>query len=129
MSSGGNWDRRVIWTNPDEERERLCHEVKADRIEDRFLSAIIDTVVDTIGIEWKDKNAVKSILRVAIGEQIYDLLEQYLNGSLDRMKGNFEQEFGLDKKDIKIDYEHATHAKFSSIIKAIKDKHNIRSGT
>lgn len=127
MIPGMRWDRKVIWMNPDEKREGQCHEVKVDNIEDRFLSAITDTVVEAMGIEWKDKIVVKNILQTAIGEQIYDLLEQFLNGSLDRMKPNFKVEFGLDDNDnVKIDYDYATHAKFSSIIKAIKNKHFIK---
>lgn len=100
-----------------------CEEKPID-YDENFLSIICDYIVEILRINWKDRETVKNLFYSALENKVCSrdgLLEQFLNSQLDIIAESIKRNFELDK-DLKVDYGHATHAKFSTILEVIKEK-------
>jgi len=97
-------------------------EISAKNYEKKFIKEICQMIANSLQINWSDRRIVESLLYTSLG-RISDrdgLLEQYLHSQLDEILERFKKEFELSD-DVKTDYSHATHAKFKSLITAIKE--------
>lgn len=93
-------------------------------IEEKFLDLICEMVVSSFKVSWQDRPLMRNVLSSVLHDAVCQrggLLEQYLHSQLDILAKTIEREFGLDK-DLKIDYNHCTHAKLDSLIQAIIEK-------
>ncbi len=110
------------------ESEGVSNEISnRDRPEEKLLDSLIKGIVDILDINWKDRTVFKAVLRKTMclaGVLDRDgLFTQFLHANLDEIKRRLVTDLDIPK-DTPIDYDHAPHAKFSSIVDAIKVKLN-----
>ena len=100
-------------------------EVMPRDYEKAFLKHLCFAVTEGLRIPFAQQqiftDMLFSILEHTVINNNDGLLKQYLHSQLDITKNTIVREFGLSG-DIKTDYSHATHAKFNSLISAIKEK-------
>lgn len=106
----------LIWRP---KRDDVLCEVMPKRIEDSAVREIIEKVVESLRIAYDERDFVKRPLTTATEKTIKQILEEYLCSQLERIGETFEKELNIESK---VNYEHATHAKFADIIKEIKEK-------
>jgi len=91
----------------------------------KFALAVVNIVCNALRITSRDERIVEALLLEKIESSFTkrgELLEQYLHTQLDILANTLKREFGLNN-DIGVNYDHATHAKFNDIIKAIQEKY------
>lgn len=102
----------------------LISEELTDDYEVKFAKIVARIVADILDVNYNDRRIVEGLVFVAIKKHFVAkgmLLEQYLHTQLDRIAQTIRSEFGISD-DVSVNYSHATHAKFSDLIKAIKEK-------
>lgn len=110
-----------IWQNRDDAKPLLGCVEKSESmgtsLDDRFIRTLVELITEVCNISWKDRDITARCLKSAIGENVRSYLEAYLNGNLEILAKTMNREFGIKEK---VDYKHAVHAKFNSIIKRIQ---------
>jgi hypothetical protein len=109
--------------NTDSSEGCVC-ESKAPDFEEKFLTLLCDRLCELFKISWEQRPLVRNLLYAVLKDDICSrggLLEQYLHSQLDKVLNSFVTKFELDKS-LKLNYTYASHAKFNSVIDAIKDK-------
>lgn len=102
--------------------EGSCEIGRNDK-EKQFTSLVVDSLMDTLQINWNDRRIVSALLNTALtkvftGSRRDGLLEQYLHTQLDIIAESKKREYELNN-DIDVDYGHATHAKLNGIFNAL----------
>ena len=114
----------------DEDQDFPC-ESNRKNYENLFISAIADTISNVLDISYREQRIVNSLLITCLKETINGrykepgLLQQYLASQLDILAESLIGELDLPK-DTKVNHGHVTYAKFSDIIKVIKNKHGTK---
>ena len=100
-----------------------CCENSTPRIEQDFVNEICELVIEALNVNYNERRLVKPLLVKSITEKVNNnykelgLLQQFeayvLETSIERLK----KEFNLISE---INHSHATHAKFSDIVKELK---------
>ena len=87
----------------------------------RVVNAICDDVINALNIEYDSRNIVVRLLRSVLLPKIADhndgYLKQYLHSQLDILAKSVRSALGV-KDSVGVNYNYATHAKFSDILKA-----------
>lgn len=109
----------------DGKNELANAESAGDRIEEKFVDAICELVADALNIRHREKRNFVALLKNNIEDKIKGsdkFLEQYFNNELRKTLPRFKNELDLPD-DIDIVESHASHAKLSIVIEAIKEKY------
>ena len=131
--------------------ESLGCEIAGSNCEEEFTRIMSKIIAEKLDINWVDRTVFEKLIYTQLKECLCSgrdaLLEQYLHTQLDIIARTFNDEFDLknmtdaeknqmpqnrgetttDAEGIGVNYGHATHAKLSSIIEAIKIKNNIHN--
>jgi hypothetical protein len=106
-----------------------CCESRADDYEQKFINATAELVMDLLNINWNERRIVQSLLVNGMKEQMNNrwkkpgLLQQYGASQLDEAAGRFYYELGVPK-DVKVNHDHAQHAKYADIVDWIKKNYS-----
>jgi len=106
----------TIWREKGKEME-LC-ETSGPDYEERFTKVLADQIVDVLRVPWSHKQLVKDLVISGIESGVRRLLIQFLHSQLEIIGRSFNREFQLEAE---IETGHATHAKMSQFIDAIKE--------
>jgi len=110
-----------IWTNPDEKKGEDHYtdcEISSEQfIENKFIDRIADIITQLLEVNYKDRNAIKNIIKVAIAPKVDELLEQYLHGQLEMIGYSINNAFGIQGK---VCYNYTIHAKLADYIQRIE---------
>ena len=92
-----------------------------NNVENEFVDLIVNLVTKTLNIGYNDSQNFMAVLKVAIGDNIRDLLDDYLDYWVEEYHTNIIDEFKLSE-DIKPNYTYANHAKLAPAIDEAKKK-------
>jgi hypothetical protein len=102
-------------------------ESKPNDVEDKFVSSVAELMCEVLNINWNERRIVKSLFINVINDTINDrnddhpgLLQQYEAYILERASERLRSDMGVPK-DIKINHNYATHAKYDALSKWIKN--------
>lgn len=118
--------------NKEPQEEGISCEITNNRIENDFVNEIVNIVIESLLVSHREQRIVEPLLLNAIKDKVdrrgnnEGLLQQYESYILDTSSKKIIEELNLG--DVSVDHKHASHAKFKSIIKAIKEKITISNG-
>ena len=108
-----------------------CENISA-RIEDKFVESICNLILESLNVRYEERRLMKPLLTIAISEKINNrrskepgLLQQFEAYVLETSSKRFIEEFNL--VEVKVNHDHATHAKFADIVKAIKAQYVVEN--
>lgn len=106
--------RKVIWGEPELVGigESAGKDYKA-----KFIEAVAELIMEALRISWPDRRIFRALMISAIGQGVSELLRQYLHSQLEIIGNTLNREFDIDEE---IETGHATHAKLSNFVAAIK---------
>ncbi len=109
-----------VWRKPGQEAPggMVCERSDRDMLERKFEDVIIDEVMKALKINWQDARIVKALLESVMHDTINDCLQAYLNGNVEIMAKEMNQELGLKEEAC---YSYAPHAKLYNHIRVIKN--------
>lgn len=116
-----NKSHKIYYTEDECACESACEAMPVD-YDNKFLDFVCSAVVEALRIPYQSQTIVKNLLYSALKDNICSRdgwLEQFLHSELDKIAHNIKSRFDLDDT-LKINYNHATHAKLSSILDAIE---------
>jgi putative IMPACT (imprinted ancient) family translation regulator len=105
----------------------MCMENRVE-MEKLFVTKVVELVSNALDVGYKDKRNFEAMLFNLIYDQLDSryqnegLLQQYFAHELENLAKNFKSELRIPQ-NIKVDHEHATHSKFSSIISYIEQNY------
>ena len=101
------------------------NEIRGHDHEKEFIRIVSDHVMDVLNVNWNDRRIAGALLQSSLNKILFDgrdgLLEQYLHTQLDIIAKTIRDKFDLDDS-VKVNYNHATHAKLKDLLEASKDK-------
>jgi hypothetical protein len=101
-----------------------CESVGRD-MEAKFIEALVEILCDTLSVNWNDRRIIASLLKNNLKDKLDNrwkeegLLQQYAASQLDEAADRFYYELEIPK-EIKVNHEHAPHAKYADIVEWIK---------
>ena len=111
-----------VYNIPGEEQNMgMCCESAGPQAEGKFIRATVEAVVEALDIGWKDRRIVQSLLEKALENKLdcrykeSGLLQQYEAYVLETAAGRLRERFDIPK-DVKVNHNHATHAKYADIV-------------
>jgi hypothetical protein len=105
---------QAIWTKP---KFRSVSEQAQDRIEQKFVDTLTRIIVDSLCINYNERRIVRGLLKSVLTEKVSSLLKQFLNHELELLSKTIKRKFNVTAD---VNYDYATHAKFSDILKEIE---------
>jgi len=114
--------KNSIWRAPEEQEGDCntiggCEQMRHD-VADKFLDELCSIFVQSINIGYKDRAVVLNIVRVAIGEHVKELLEQFAHARLEEAAQRFNRVFKIDAKIVT---NYAPHAKLAEYVDQMKE--------
>jgi len=107
-----------IYSIPNEEKELSSVECSKEAdIEKKFVEKIAELVCAAMDIAWNDRRVVQALLVQMLNgylEGRNGLLQQYLAHELEEIATHIKNNLRIPK-EVKVDHDNATHAKFVSI--------------
>jgi hypothetical protein len=100
-------------------------ESKGNDYEQKFISATAELVMDLLNINWNERRILHALLVNGLKEKMNNrwkdpgFLQQYGAAQLDEAANRFYYELGIPK-EVKVNHEHAPHAKYADIVDWIK---------
>lgn len=96
-----------------------CSEMSEPRMEEKFVKATAEAVVEALDISWRDRRVVQPLLEKALSDKLnkgrdQGLIQQYEAYVLDRASERLRERFDIPK-EVKVNYGHAHHAKYADI--------------
>jgi len=88
-----------------------------DNVEDKFLDAVSEAVVEVLDISYRDREQFRRVLRSAIKDKVKNYLEQYQDYVVDYIGKELNDHCGINEK---VEFDHALHAKLSNHFDTIK---------
>ena len=101
-------------------------ESPSNNTEKKFIESISEKVCEILNIGWNDRRIVKSLIINGLENKLDSrgdnpgLLQQYEAYVLEKSSENFRNIFKIPK-DIKVNHEYASHAKYNNIAYWIRD--------
>jgi len=96
-----------------------------ENYEEKFLEALCELIVAVLRVNYSDRSMVKKLIYTSLWDEVAGgrspLLEQYLHSQLDILIKTLKKAFDLDDA-VQLNYNYATHAKFFTLIEALKEK-------
>jgi len=114
---------KIYFTEDDCPCESICEAMPTD-YNKKFLDVVCGAVVEALQVPYQSREITKNLLYSNLKDKVCSrdgLLEQYLHLELDKIARSIKSKFDL-KKELKVDYNHAAHAKLASIMDAIEEK-------
>lgn len=120
-----------IYNVPGEGGESMeaCCENAGPQMEGKFVRAVVELVVEALDVGWQDRRLVQPLLVKALSEKMdyryqgSGLIQQYEAYVLELAGERLKKELDVPE-DVKINHDHATHAKFADIIDWIKENYS-----
>lgn len=112
---------KIYYTEDECACESACEAMPVD-YQEKFLDIICSAVVEALRIPYQSREVVKNLLYSNLKDNVCSRdgwLEQFLHSELDKIAHSIKSRFDLDDT-LKVNYNHATHAKLSSIMDAIE---------
>lgn len=116
-----NKSHKIYYTEDECACESACEAMPVD-YDNKFLDFVCSAVVEALRIPYQSQAIVKNLLYTALKDNVCSRdgwLEQFLHSELDKIAHNIKSRFNLDDT-LKVNYNHATHAKLASIMDAIE---------
>ena len=111
--------RKTIWQEKNDPfAYEKAVETSAPDYRHKFVEALAEYVVEALRVPWDDHKTVKGLLISAIGEDVRDLLRQYLHNQLEVIGASINWAFGTEAE---VETGYATHAKMDQFVEAIKE--------
>ena len=107
--------------NNAQEGENSLSERPQEAYGSRFAMYVSRHIASAITDDYRDKANTARLIYALLKPVMCGrdgLLEQYLHSQLDLMVDRFKRTFSLG--NVSVDYNHASHAKFASIVDAIE---------
>lgn len=114
---------KIYFTEDDCPCESTCEAMPTD-YDKIFLNMVCNSVVEALQVPYQSREIVKNLLYSNLKDKVCSRggwLEQFLHSELDKIAQSIKSKFDL-KKELKVDYNYAAHAKLASIMDAIEDK-------
>ena len=103
----------------------MCCENAAPDMEKKFVDAVVELVVEALDVGWNDRRVVYPLLKKSLSEPMdrrwksSGLLQQYEAYVLELAGKRLQNELEIPE-DVKINHNHATHAKFADWVDYLK---------
>jgi len=115
-----------IYGKQEDELQPNCCESSGKDIEVEFINSLCCELCVILQINYRDERIVKSLLNNILSKKLNNhgengLLQQYEEYILDKVSERIIKE--LELGDVKVNHEHARHAKFADIVDKIKEKY------
>jgi hypothetical protein len=117
---------QVIW-NGDRSNQSggSCEMRQGPNYESRLLNALVSLVVGKLDSRYPEAETIQTLLKSCIRREFNKLLEQYLHSQLEKLGNRIKAELDITAD---IDYRHAIHSKFSSIVDELKGRFDLLEG-
>ncbi len=119
---------RTIYNIPGEEQsipEGNMTESTNSNIENKFISSVTDIIINALKIGHNDRRIVEPLLNGVLSKELdrryqkEGLLQQYQAYVLEEASERLRNDLGIPK-EIKVNHEHASHAKYADFVKYLK---------
>ena len=86
---------------------------------ENFLAQVVSEVVGSLGVEWKDRQNMQALFHSILRSKFNERMVAHDNLIAETYLASFQDSFeGMG--DVEVNYNHAHHAKFSTLISRMK---------
>jgi len=110
--------QKRIHFGTDEPQSEATGNIKA-RGSELFLNAISSLFAEYLNVGWNDRRIVEGLLATAFKGSCDQLLTDFLHIELEVLAESVSRALKVEKK---VDYRHAPHAKFATMLEEFREK-------